>query len=247
MAGNAPAPPSTLKNTIAALSKVLDEAVRDELLATNPARSRAKRRTHHTQIHARRELPTLNEVRELAIACGRIDQAYGDFVLLSALLAARSSEVAGLVVGDIDWERRLVTIARQKFPGAGGLSTKPPKNRRTRTVPILTPLELTLHRLTAGRAHEAPLLQGPRGGTLTTGSICRATKWNQLVRELGYPDLRRYDLRHTGATWYANAGVPLHVVSDILGHTSIETTRSYLHTSGTELSLAAQRIERSLT
>jgi integrase len=78
---------------------------------------------------------------------------------------------------------------------------------------------------------------------LTTGSVCRATNWNQLVRELGYPGLRRHDLRHTGATWYANAGVPLHVVSDILGHASVETTKSHLHTSDAALYHAAQRVE----
>lgn len=35
---------STLKNTIAALTRVLDEAVRDELIARNPVRDRADRR-----------------------------------------------------------------------------------------------------------------------------------------------------------------------------------------------------------
>ena len=36
---------STVKNTVAALVLVLDEAVRDGLLVRNPARDRARRRT----------------------------------------------------------------------------------------------------------------------------------------------------------------------------------------------------------
>ncbi|WP_288798383.1 tyrosine-type recombinase/integrase [uncultured Arsenicicoccus sp.] len=36
-------------------------------------------------------------------------------------------------------------------------------------------------------------------------------------------------MRHTGATWMADAGIPLHVLQDILGHASMETTRGYLH------------------
>jgi hypothetical protein len=37
--------PSTLKSTVSALTRVLDEAVRDEIIAANPARTRARRRT----------------------------------------------------------------------------------------------------------------------------------------------------------------------------------------------------------
>ena len=46
---------------------------------------------------------------------------------------------------------------------------------------------------------------------------------------LGPAGLRRHDLRHTGATWMADAGVSLHVLREILGPRSLETTRGYLH------------------
>ncbi|WP_262982049.1 site-specific integrase [Micrococcus luteus] len=53
--------------------------------------------------------------------------------------------------------------------------------------------------------------------------------WGQIVSDLGLPDLIRHGLRHTGATWMADAGIPLHVLQDILGLASVETTRGYLH------------------
>ena len=165
---------------------------------------------------------------------------------MCALLAARSSEVAGLLVSDIDWNQRVVTIARQHFPGAGGLCVKPTKGRRVRVVPILKPLEATLRRLTDNRDPCESLLRGPRGGVITTGSLRQATKWDSLVAALGHPGLRRHDLRHTGATWFANAGIPLHVVSDILGHASLETTKTYFHADRTELARAAAEVDRYL-
>ncbi|UUT35138.1 tyrosine-type recombinase/integrase [Microbacterium elymi] len=238
--------PSTLKNTVSAPTRVLDEAVRDEIIAANPARVRARRRARSSAADLGRKIPTLGEVQSLADACRSIHAAYGDFVLLSALLAARVSEVAGLVVGDIDWDNLLVTIARQYFPGSKGLCLKPTKNRQARKVPILKPLEPVLRRMTDGREHDHPLLRGPRGGVLTTGTLSRATDWTNLVQRLGHPGLRRHDLRHAGATWFANAGVPLHIVSDILGHASIETTKGYLHTSTSELMLAAERTNQHL-
>ncbi|MFJ7423997.1 tyrosine-type recombinase/integrase [Streptomyces uncialis] len=41
--------------------------------------------------------------------------------------------------------------------------------------------------------------------------------------------LRRHDLRHTGLTWFADAGVPAHVLRKIAGHGSLLTTPRYLH------------------
>jgi integrase len=49
------------------------------------------------------------------------------------------------------------------------------------------------------------------------------------VAELGYEHLRRHDLRHTGLTWMADAGVPVHVLRKIAGHGSLMTTQRYLH------------------
>jgi integrase len=36
-------------------------------------------------------------------------------------------------------------------------------------------------------------------------------------------------LRHTGLTWMADAGVPVHVLRKIAGHGSLVTTQRYLH------------------
>ena len=39
----------------------------------------------------------------------------------------------------------------------------------------------------------------------------------------------RHDLRHTGLTWMADAGVPVHVLRKIAGHGSLTTTQRHLH------------------
>jgi hypothetical protein len=49
------------------------------------------------------------------------------------------------------------------------------------------------------------------------------------VAELGYEHLRRHSLRHTGLTWMADAGVPVHVLRKIARHGSITTTQRSLH------------------
>lgn len=214
---------SNLKSTIAALTRMLGEAVRDDLIARNPVLNRASRRDHR-----------------IAEAFAATHQSYDDHIVLSAFLAARSSEVVGLIVGDVDWTSKLVAIERQHSPGAGGLSIKPPKRHRVCRVPIIEPLEPVLRRLTGRWAHNLPLLRGPRGGVITTAALRDATSWDQMVASLGFPRLRRLDLRHAGATWFANAGIPIHVVGDVLGHASVDTTRAYLHTRDSTLQNAAE-------
>lgn len=247
---------STIKNSIAPLVRVLDEAVRDGLLTINPAKNRAKRslnrnafRTQSAEQASPRAhaIPDMKTLNKLAKACGKVDQSYSDFVMLAALLAARSSEVSGLQVGDIRFEKNLVVIARQIFPGKGGLVTKPTKSRKERRVPILEPLRPVLERLTEGKEPEAQLLVGPKGGVLTTATVRDATNWDKIVANLGLTDLTRHGLRHTGATWMADAGVPLHVLQEILGHASMETTRGYLHPDDRHLASAAEQANAFLS
>lgn len=240
---------STMKNSIAPLVRVLDEAVCDDVLASNPARNRSRRSLGKSALiipvehaspraHAPPDLATLNRLAE---ACGQVHQSYSDFVMLCALLASRGSEIAGLRVGDVNLETNIVTIERQTYPGSGGLVTKQTKGRAARPVPILNALKPVLERLTADREPDERLLRGPRGSVLTTASVRDATKWDDLVTGLGLPSLTRHGLRHTGATWMADAGIPLHVLQRILGHKSIETTRGYLHPDTRHLASAAEQ------
>lgn len=154
----------------------------------------------------------MKTLTRLAKACGKVDQPDSDFVILAALLAARSSEVSGLQVGDVRFENNLVVTARQICLGKGDLVTKQTKSRKERRVPILEPLRPVLERLTAGKQPEDQLLVGPKGGVLITATVRDATNWDKIVAGIGLLDLTRHGLRQTGGTWMADAGVPLHVL-----------------------------------
>jgi len=83
--------------------------------------------------------------------------------------------------------------------------------------------------LAAGPDPDARLFTGPRGGRITTAVLRDATHWDEVVTRLGHEHLRRHDLRHTGLTWLADAGIPLRVPRKIAGHGSPATTQRYLH------------------
>ena len=64
----------------------------------------------------------------------------------------------------------------------------------------------------------ARLLLGPRGGVITTATLRDATRWDELMTELGQPGLVRHGFRHTALTWMADAGVDLHILQRVAGH-----------------------------
>jgi integrase len=231
---------STVKNSVAVLLLVLDEAVRDGIIVRNPAKDRARRKTTGRSASEPdrdsvnpRDL-ALPDVATLDDLVARVAEAgghpcWGDMVTILATTALRISEVSGLLVGDIDLHRGLIHVVRQTYPGRGGLVSNETKGRRRRTVPIIEPLRPTLGRLTADRPAEARLLTAPRGGVITTATLRDATDWDSLVRDIGQPGLVRHGLRHTALTWMADAGVELHILQRVAGHQDPAVTSRYLH------------------
>lgn len=66
--------------------------------------------------------------------------------------------------------------------------------------------------------------------------------WYSVRRQAGIEDVRLHDLRHTFASHAVLQGIPLPVVSRILGHKRPSMTLRYAHVSDRETEAAAERI-----
>jgi integrase len=231
---------STVKNTLAVLVRVMEQAVRDGLITTNPARIKGWQRQYQLaedelddpRSLALRDRAALQELAA-ALVARSADQypGWGDAVVFAACTAARIGEVSGVLVKDIDLTNWIWTVRRQTTPSPGGLADKNTKGKTARRVPLIQEVRPMIAQrvLAVGSRPDARLFTGPRGGRITTAVLRDATHWDDVVRDLGYEHLRRHDLRHTGLTWMADAGVPLHVLRLIAGHGSLHTTQRYLH------------------
>lgn len=139
-------------------------------------------------------------------------------------------------------------MRRQTTPSPGGLVDKGTKGKRARTVPLIEDIrELVLSRISAAnRDPDARLFTGPRDGRITTAVLRDPTSWDEAVGRLGYEHLRRHDLRHTGLTWMADAGVPVHDLRKIAGHGSLTTTQRYLHPDRQSVADAGELLTKHL-
>ncbi|MBT2472187.1 tyrosine-type recombinase/integrase [Streptomyces sp. ISL-66] len=174
------------------------------------------------------------------------------FVTFAASTAASIGEVSGVRVKDIDTDTDtdnwIWTVRRQTTPAQGGLVDKATKGKRARKVPLIEEVRpMVAQRLPAvGNDPDARIFFGPRGGRISTAVLRDATHWDDVVTELGFEHLRRHDLRHTGLTRFADAGVPLHVLRKIAGHGSLTTTQRYLHPDAGQITAAGAALSAHL-
>jgi integrase len=244
---------STVKNSLAVLVRVLEQAVRDGVIDRNPARVTG------WQHEFRRVVDELDDPRSLALpdwatlaaladalvarSADRF-RGWGDVVTFAACTAARIGEVSGCRVSDINTDTWTWTVRRQTTPSPGGLVDKGTKGKRARAVPLIVEVrDLVRQRIAAGGGRpDARLFTGPRGGRISTAVLRDATHWDEVVTALGFEHLRRHALRHTGLTWMADAGVPVHVLRKIAGHGSLTTTQRYLHPDAASIAAAGDSL-----
>ncbi|HXH20539.1 MAG TPA: site-specific integrase [Dehalococcoidia bacterium] len=84
-----------------------------------------------------------------------------------------------------------------------------------------------------------------RGLPLWRSQVRRA--WLRLLEKAGLPHLRIHDLRHSAASLLLAEGVPVKVVSEMLGHSDVATTlRIYAHVLEGAQEQAASAMDRLL-
>ncbi len=261
---------STVKNSLAVLVLVMEQAVRDEIIERNPARVFGWQRQYELtedEVDDPRALALadLHALESLAAALveksNPVYQGWGDVVIFAACTAARIGEISGCRVRDINIRDWIWTVRRQTTPSpgeltegttrasGGGLVDKGTKGRRVRVVPLIPQVRDTvLRRLkVVGNTPDARLFTGPRGGPISTAGLRRATHWDAVVTALGYEYLTRHGLRHTGLTWMADSGIKPHVLQKIAGHGSITTTQRYLHPDGETIAEAGGLLSSHLS
>lgn len=134
----------------------------------------------------------------------------------------RLSELAGLNIEDINYDRELIKIRG--------------KGRKERIVPVGGPAltamqhylkireELLRNPVTGGR--ENPFFLNTSGNRLTPRSVARVV--NQSIKRSGINrKISPHALRHSFATHMMDAGADLRAIQELLGHESLSTTQKY--------------------
>jgi integrase len=209
------------------LHAALRQAVRWQLLTRNPADAVEPPRP------GRREIRALTPDQARAVMAAADPTPLGAFVRLALLTGMRRGELLGLRWADIEGDSIHIQQTAQRIAGQGIVFRQPKTRLSRRSIALSSDAVAVLrqHRL---RQAEARFLAGPAyqdrdlvfatglGTPLEPGNVLRT--WRRVVATAELPGLRIHDLRHGHATLMLGQGVHPKIVSERLGHASINIT-----------------------
>lgn len=233
------------------LRAALEDAVHASIIRTNPAKSPVV----NLPGHDRPESLYLTEeevARLLTTLVGHRFEALYRFLLASQL---RIGEALGLTWSLTDLDRRQVAVRQQwNSQQRAFTDVKSKRSRRNVSLDEETVALLRRHRDQMQFVRNASILpwqdndlvfHNDRGENLSPVTVAKTLK--RVCEEAGITVISPHVLRHTGATLLLRAGVPLHVVSRRLGHSSINVTANiYAHVLPSQEGDAADRLGQLL-
>ena len=154
-------------------------------------------------------------------------------ILLSLYTGLRVGEVCGLMWGDIDFEKSLITIRRtvQRIRTESHktrIIADTPKSRTScRAIPIP---HFIMKLLRDHRSADNHYVLSNSEIVIEPRTLQR--RFKQILKKADLPSVSYHSLRHAFATNCLQAGFDVKTLSEILGHASVETTLNrYAHTS----------------
>lgn len=221
--------PSTVRQVYTVLRAILDTAVRDKLLAVNPAAAVKRPKVSRTEA----EYLTAHQVRQLLQ--GAVNTRYGPLFAFLVNTGLRRGEALALRWSDVDLKRRTLHVRGTMARIDGELRHTSTKTLASRRVVPLSPAVVALLESVRARQRAERLAAGsewvqtPYVFTTETGTPCdprnalRALKASAKRAGLE-EDVGLHTLRHSAASVMLEHGIPLKVVSELLGHSSVAIT-----------------------
>lgn len=234
---------SIVRKNHAMLSQILDMAVRDGIVRSNPA----KGVTLPRKAKARKVYLSWEQLSAFANECG--DNA--PIVWLLGTVGLRWGELAGLQVQDVNVLRRRITVRRNAVTVGYEVKIGTPKTHESRVVAVPKFVMDMLVPLMDGKAQDAWVwcradgspLRVPSNHTWFYGALKRCME--------KYPDFPRvtpHGLRHVAAGLMIHAGAHPKIVQRQLGHASAAMTlNQYADLWEEDLDVVAGRLDESFS
>ena len=225
------------------LRSILNTAVEDELLDSNPCRIR----NGGVERSKERPIPTLDEFQQLQRA---LPDHLAAVAAVATIGALRKGEIFGLQRRHIDLTEKTLRVeqALQEVTGVGAILTDPKTFSSNRVVAMPDYLVgILAHHLERHTAEHPDSFVF----TNTFGRPIRATVWAKAwtaAREsTGLHTVRLHDLRHLGGTITAQTGATLKEIMERLGHSTVSAALRYQHVAENRAAEIASRLDVKLS
>ena len=221
--------PGGANRALDTLSRIMNHALVCGHVASNPARG-VKRNPGRrmTRFLSRDEIRLLHETLDACVAERPSRGPRADIVRLLLLTGCRSGEIRTLQWREVGEHVLALTDSK----------TGP------RTVYLNRDAKALIER--RPRMDSAYVFPSVRDSDRPCSERSLWNFWHMARERAGLADARLHDLRHTHASQAVMMGVPLPVVSKLLGHGHASMTLRYAHVADRELEAAAERVGRAI-
>jgi integrase len=233
--------PGTISNALTPLREMLGHAVEWEYLTTNPALGVKRPRVERTEMHVfgPAEIRKLLEKAEGATARAMI--------LTAVATGMRRGELLALRWGDVDWNSHRIWVRRNI--NRHGQFQEPKTRGSVRAIAMPDTLAATLreHRMASRWKEADDLIFATEKGTPLDGQNFVRRVFDPALRRAGLPKIRFHDLRHSFASLLIAQGEHPKLISEQLGHASVQITLDrYGHLLPASYDSAGDRLEAAL-
>ncbi len=207
--------PSTIRLAASVLHNSLEELVTRGELPANPAKGIALPKIEKAEVTSL----TVDESRTLL--AGIRNTPYEALWALLLLTGVRPAEALALRWRDVDGG--VLKISRSLSWTSDGPQIAPPKTsagRRTIPLPDYVVQVLAERKASKDATGADDLIFATAGGTPLEWRVIKRRHFKPLLKKLGLPSIRGYDLRHTCTTLMIEAGVSPAAITERLGHVS---------------------------
>ena len=228
---------STVQHYLSAVSAVLSDAKRNEIIQTNPARMIDLPTTNRMEQH----IPTVQEVQRLLQALSMEPRHFRVFYLLAMATGCRRGELCALRWSDFRSVSGgfILTVSRSRssVPGKGIVegSTKNGKSREVYLSSDLRGILLAYKRRKQMEADKQRRKLSPYLFTDEQGQLIHPDTFTKRLRKIyetiGFPrEYHLHTLRHYFVTSLLHCGVDKQTVADLVGHADTGfLERTYCH------------------
>jgi integrase len=244
---------ATVQHAHWVLHAALRQAVQWEMIVNDPSKGLKLPRI------AKREMQVFSVEQAKVFLKAALPTLYGTLFALAVTTGMRPSEYIGLKWQDIDWERGTVSVKRTLGKGSRGWAFGETKREGSRRVIRLQNWVIArLKQLKESRskkpeidleecAEAEDLIFLTEFGKPVNLNSLAYKHFKPILKRVGLPEIRLYDLRHTAATLALTVGVSPKVVSEQLGHSSAAFTLDvYSHVLPHMQDDAAAKVEAAL-
>lgn len=211
------------------LKAAFNRAVEWEMIDSNPFLN-IKIKKHQQEKPAVLENGDLDKIIEYIQ-----NQTIRDIIFYAKNTGARLNEAVSTTWKNVNFNSRIITIGDSEFNT---------KSRKQRIIPIRQNLlDILVRRFNDKHKSDKYVFPKNKQDHFTGSYISK--KFKTAVKKVGLnPKLHFHSLRHTFGTELGLSGVPITVIRDLMGHSTVAVTEIYSHTNISSLRNAINNLDK---